>query len=80
LNNTAKHSCATEIQIITDYSNGIFSLQIVDNGIGFDTTDPRKSDSYGLMGMKERVVLLNGHLDILSSAGKGTKIKVSFQV
>lgn len=80
LNNTAKHSCATEIQIITDYSNGIFSLQIVDNGIGFDTTDPRKSDSYGLMGMKERVVLLNGYLDILSSAGKGTKIKVSFQV
>lgn len=80
LNNIAKHARATEIQIIVDYNNGVFTLQIVDNGVGFDTNDHRKADSFGLMGMKERVVLLEGQLDISSSAGKGTKINVSFRV
>jgi len=36
-----------------------------------------RQDSYGMLGMKERVVLLGGELNIGSEIGKGTKVSVS---
>ncbi|MEI8273401.1 MAG: PAS domain S-box protein [Paludibacter sp.] len=76
LNNTAKYSRATEVNIILNQLDNYLTLEISDNGVGFDMKDPKKRDSYGLMGMKERVVLLKGKLDILSAPNSGTLIKV----
>ena len=52
-------------------------MEIIDNGIGFDVHNTGRQDSYGMIGMKERVVLLEGKLNVESEIGKGTSIKVS---
>ena len=76
LNNTAKYSRATEVQLNLKEEGNYLSLVISDNGVGFDMNDPKRGDSYGLMGMKERAVLLEGKLEINSNMGTGTRIKV----
>jgi signal transduction histidine kinase len=76
LNNIAKHANANEVRIFLQESDNKLSLEIIDNGIGFDENIKKKNDSYGLIGMKERVYLLNGKLSILSEKDKGTTIKV----
>jgi len=76
LNNVAKHSRATELKIILDQHDNMLSLEIRDNGIGFDENHKTNPDSYGLIGMKERVFLLDGELTILGKKGFGTSIKV----
>ena len=56
------------------------TLEVIDNGVGFDTTSKKRSDSYGLIGMKERIFLLNGDLAITSKLGKGTTVKVVIDI
>ena len=76
LNNISKHAKATKVNIILDHLDGKLMLEITDNGVGFDTKDKKHMDSYGLLGMKERVFLLDGKLTINSQKGKGTTVKV----
>ena len=55
-------------------------LVVTDNGKGFDKGNVKSQDidgGYGLLSMKERVDLLNGKLDVISTPGKGTKIFAS---
>ncbi len=79
LNNISKHAKASVVKVVLDQKNENISLQISDNGQGFDMKDKKKTDSYGLLGIKERVVLLNGELEILSKPGNGTSIQVWFK-
>jgi len=51
-------------------------MVIVDNGVGFDENNKGRQDSYGLIGMKERIFLLEGNLDITSKVGKGTSVRI----
>jgi len=76
LNNVAKHSKATELRVILDHNNDKLTLEIVDNGIGFNENLKKNSDSYGVIGMKERVFLLDGELTISGRKNIGTSIKV----
>lgn len=76
LNNAAKYSEATQIKVELAYENKNIYLTITDNGVGFDMSIKKRSDSYGLTGMKERAYLLDGKVDIWSEPGKGVKIKV----
>jgi len=76
LNNVAKHSKATELRVKLEFIQDNLSLEIVDNGIGFDENHKKNSDSYGLIGMKERVFLLDGELTITGKKNVGTSIKV----
>ena len=76
LNNVAKHSKATEVKVIVKQNNEKLILEVTDNGIGFDPNQKKKNDSYGLIGMNERVFLLDGELSIKSEIGKGTTVKL----
>jgi len=76
LNNVAKHSKASELRVKLELINDKLSLVIVDNGIGFDENYKKNSDSYGLIGMKERVFLLDGELTISGKKNLGTSITV----
>ena len=51
-------------------------LEIRDDGQGFDAQAIRKT-SFGLAGMEERVLMLGGRIEVVSSLGTGTAIKVS---
>jgi len=76
LSNIAKHSKASLLKIKFKNEANMLTLEICDNGIGFDINSCGRQDSYGILGMKERVVLLQGKLDITSEVGKGTCILV----
>ena len=76
LTNVAKHAKATSVKIHLYKENQQLIFEIGDNGIGLIENYKNKHDSYGLIGMRERVFLLDGELTILSKPGKGTTIKV----
>jgi len=76
LTNIAKHAKATRVKIDLGMVEEKLVLEIKDNGIGFKTTQKNKPNSYGLLGMKERVYLLEGTLIISSQPGEGTSVKV----
>lgn len=72
INNALKYSQATDIWIEAEQVENFFKLVIRDNGIGFDR-DVRKSNSYGLTNLKNRVQIMDGTLQIESEKGKGTE-------
>jgi PAS domain S-box-containing protein len=76
LTNVAKHAKATSVLIRLDAENNKLVMEIVDNGVGFDDTLKVRTDSYGMIGMKERVFLLDGELTIVGKVGEGTSVKV----
>jgi signal transduction histidine kinase len=76
LTNVARHAGATQVEVSLDRSDGELTLTVRDNGRGFQTADPRKPNSYGLLGLRERAYLLNGSVNIESAPGAGTTIEV----
>ena len=72
LTNVARHAGATQVEVSLDRSDGQLTLTVRDNGRGFQTADPRKPNSYGLLGLRERAYLLNGSVNIESAPGAGT--------
>ncbi|MEH7225038.1 sensor histidine kinase [Bacillus sp. JJ1566] len=79
--NALKHAEAREIAVKLEISRNHVTVIVKDNGKGFDIRE-KKKDSFGLIGMRERVDLLDGHLTIDSSVGAGTivMIQVPFEV
>ncbi|HEY5589786.1 MAG TPA: ATP-binding protein, partial [Paludibacter sp.] len=76
LTNVAKHAKATLVTVQLSNPAGKLVMVIVDNGVGFDENNKGRQDSYGMIGMKERVFLLEGELNITSKVGKGTSVRV----
>lgn len=75
LNNIVKHSDATKVLINIFNKGEVMTLDINDNGKGFDTSTVRRG--LGLTNMKNRAELLGGSFTLVSSPGKGTTVKVS---
>ncbi|MDP3844307.1 MAG: histidine kinase, partial [Oxalobacteraceae bacterium] len=71
---------ATEVEIALSQDESGFSMQIKDNGKGLHPDDRRKSNSFGLLGIKERIHALGGELAIASSQGNGTVLSISIPV
>lgn len=76
LTNIAKHAAATLVNVNLSVHDGKIIMKIEDNGKGLDEKLKVKPDSYGLIGMRERVFLLNGELSITGKPGKGTCVSV----
>lgn len=76
LTNVARHAKATEVVVHIWLENQSLCMEIADDGIGFDQKKQTKSDSYGLVGMRERIFLLDGDLSFTSSVNNGTVIHI----
>ncbi len=76
LNNIAKHSCATKANLVLKSLSDKITLNIDDDGIGFNTEDTF-SKNLGLVIMKERAKMIGASLD-LGSNPSGTKISVVY--
>lgn len=76
LTNIARHSHATEVNINIDINNKMLLLTVKDNGRGFKTDDHGNTDSLGLLGMKERAIMIGAKLSLKSEIGKGTVVEV----
>ncbi|UCS94693.1 histidine kinase [Echinicola marina] len=74
LNNIIKHAEPQTISINLLKLGNDFSLQIVDDGKGFNTED--KSKGMGMHNLKSRIETIGGELDIHSEIGEGTAIKL----
>lgn len=77
LNNIEKHSEAANVWVRIDFRDSVVSAVIEDDGQGFDSAESVGNESFGLMGMRERINLLRGELSIKSEKGKGTKVFVT---
>ncbi len=79
LTNTIKHARAKHAHIALVFGNEDVTLQVNDDGCGFDTNHPDRKGRHpwGLEGMKERASLLGGQCHILSSPGRGTLVVVT---
>ncbi|HTK06070.1 MAG TPA: sensor histidine kinase [Ktedonobacteraceae bacterium] len=77
LTNTARHAHATQSWINTTYEQGMLTLEIGDNGIGFDPQNvTSQTGHYGLLGLRERVQLLSGQIAVISTLGQGSIIRI----
>lgn len=77
LTNVAKHAQASRVDVSLTLGAGQITLLVEDDGLGFDpqaTAGIQRSQGFGLMGMKERLELLDGRLQIESSPGRGTRL------
>jgi signal transduction histidine kinase len=78
LNNVARHAQATKVEVSIQRLPKALLMQIKDNGKSFDvesTLKPGKNKRLGLIGMRERLEMVNGQFAIESSPGKGTTIQ-----
>lgn len=67
LNNIAKYSLASRVNLLVDSADGCLSIQVEDDGIGFDVDEAfARGDCFGLSGLRERVALLGGKLAVHS--------------
>src|SRR5699024_5909595 len=73
VHNILKHAEATEINVKIETTNTHMTVIVKDNGKGFDL-NVNKENSFGLIGMKERVSLLEGEIEFISRKGSGTTI------
>lgn len=75
LANVLKHSGATEVRVVLELTDNTVSLNVRDNGRGFDPD--RAPPGYGLQSMRQRAEALHGSFTIESGPGKGTAIAAS---
>ncbi len=76
LTNVARHAEASQINARLSYENNSLCLQIHDNGKGITANEIEHNRSLGLVGMRERALLLGGTFSIAGSPGAGTTITV----
>jgi two-component system sensor histidine kinase UhpB len=75
LTNISRHSGATEVSVKLAQSETAYSLEVMDNGKGFDVL--QQSAGFGISGMQQRIDSVNGEMDIDTKPRQGVSIKIS---
>ena len=75
--NITRHSRAKNVSSSISIIGQEIIIVIEDDGVGFDTDSIQNKKSFGILGMKERVLALSGKFELITSPGKGSKITVS---
>ena len=78
LTNATKNGHATRAVVEVIEGTATIEVRIRDDGAGFDPTD--RTEGFGVLGMRERVALLHGTLDIESAPGQGTTVRSTLPV
>jgi PAS domain S-box-containing protein len=77
LTNIMRHADATKVKASLKAKNSIITLEVIDNGKGITEEEITNSDSFGLLGIRERVNFLGGNVKISGIRNEGTTIKVN---
>ncbi|MEW5867649.1 MAG: ATP-binding protein [Chloroflexota bacterium] len=80
LNNLVKHAKAKKVTVELGATDGTIYLEIRDDGVGFDLTTARASGGLGLHTMEQRASKIGGNLEVASSPGSGTRIRVEVRM
>jgi signal transduction histidine kinase len=76
LTNVRRHARASRVDVLLDFQPGEVCLQVTDNGVGTAET----AGGFGLLGIRERMRLLGGRLEIDTGAGEGFCLRASVPV
>jgi len=76
LNNIIKHAEASNVFINLKKENNELSLQVVEDGKGFNISRLDKSEGLGWKNIKSRISMMSGRLNIISQIGKGSEINI----
>ncbi len=78
LNNVVAHAQARTVTVSFDFGSAALEVVVEDDGVGFnpEKTMSTPGDHLGLIGMKERVEAIGANLEVTSSPGNGTRIKL----
>jgi two-component system, NarL family, sensor histidine kinase YdfH len=79
LTNIANHARAQSVDVELFVNDNAILLTIQDDGIGFDASSI-PSGHYGILGIKERVRLVNGSFELQSENGRGTMLKIKIPI
>ncbi len=74
LTNVVKHARATGVRVAVRSEETGVRVEVTDDGVGFDVAAARRGNRHGLAGMRERVRIEGGTLDIRSTPGAGTTV------
>ena len=74
-NNAVRHSAATEVWLKLELTDRQLRIVVEDNGHGFDTAACAEKGN-GLRNLRQRLVNLNGQLELVSQAGRGTSVRL----
>ncbi|MES2317661.1 MAG: CHASE domain-containing protein [Pseudomonadota bacterium] len=77
LSNIVRHAHATSVRVELQCSGRTLSMTVSDNGIGLGARERGKVGSFGLVGIEERISILDGTFSITSTDGEGTTVCVS---
>ena len=82
LTNSVRHAQAEQVHVELRRQEGEVQLVVRDDGVGFDVQAALEraahGESLGLLGMRERVSLAGGQIDIVSTPGRGSEVRVRF--
>ena len=78
INNIQKHAGATQAMVSLQLENNKVVLLVSDNGLGFDMNSTQQG--FGLLSICNRSKLLGGNCSLNSEPGKGTQIRISFNL
>ncbi|QXE00973.1 sensor histidine kinase [Terribacillus sp. DMT04] len=73
--NAVKHAEPTTIKVRLEVMQELVVISIIDDGRGFDITQ-KKENSFGIIGMRERVEMLDGSINFYTEVGKGTRVLI----
>jgi signal transduction histidine kinase len=76
LTNVLRHAQATRVHVQIRRESGKFVLDVNDNGRGITPDDKLRGPSLGILGMRERALLVGGQVAIIGTEGKGTSVVV----
>ncbi len=76
LTNIMRHSGATEVSVRLEKDDDTLILEVADNGRGITEDEISNSQSFGLLGMRERLYPLNGQVDFIGHPDEGTRVVV----
>ncbi|MCP4593458.1 MAG: sensor histidine kinase, partial [bacterium] len=77
LNNALKHAGASQVTLSVRFAEDSVTLEVTDNGQGFDPADVQGKAGLGLISMRERAEKIGGQLTIHSAPGEGTRVAIS---
>jgi signal transduction histidine kinase len=80
LTNVARHAKASEVDVVIEQTDGALTLSVKDDGRGFSQAEARAQKTYGLLGVRERTLLLGGDASVTSEPGRGTTVDVRIPV
>jgi len=80
LTNIARHSGATQVSITLSVDSGHITLEVRDNGRGLDSAQLSATRSLGVLGMRERALLLGGEFSVAGDPGSGAVVRVRMPI